>query len=77
MFIPLDAIAHPAQDRAYINIPKLVVGKLPWRERPTGESTRAKMGPPTGEVHALYRSHAATGTSNGPLHAATGLTQPR
>ncbi len=77
MFIPLDAIAHPAQDRAYINIPKLVVGKLPWNERPTGESTRAKMGPPTDEVHALYRSYAPTGTSNGPPHAATGLTERR
>ncbi len=77
MFIPLDAITHRAQDRVYINIPKLVVGKLPWNERPTGESTRAKMGPPTDEVHALYRSYAPTGTSNGPGHAATGLTERR
>jgi ureidoacrylate peracid hydrolase len=60
-FIPLDAVTHSVEDRVYINVPKLVIGKLPWGERPTAEATRAKLGPPAAEVDRLYRSHAPTG----------------
>jgi uncharacterized protein YrrD len=61
-FIPLDAVAHRVQDRVYINVPKLVIGKLPWDERPTSESARSKLGAPVNEVEAMYRSHAPSGT---------------
>ena len=60
-FIPLDAVMHRAQDRVYVNVPKLVVSKMPWGDRPTAEETRAKRGTPAAEVTALYRSHAPTG----------------
>ena len=59
-FIPLDAVMHRAQDRVYVNVPKLVVGKMPWGERPTADGARAKLGAPAAEVGALYRSHAPT-----------------
>jgi hypothetical protein len=61
-FIPLDAVAHRVQDRVYINVPKLVIGKLPWDERPPSESARSKLGAPVNEVEAMYRSHAPSGT---------------
>ena len=60
-YIPLDAVTHRAEDRIYVNVPKLVVGKMPWGDRPTAEETRAKLGPPAADVTALYRSHAPTG----------------
>ena len=60
-FIPVDAVTHRVEGRLFINVPKLVIGKLPWDERPTAETTRAKLGPPAGGVHALYRHHAPSG----------------
>jgi ureidoacrylate peracid hydrolase len=60
-FIPVDAVTHRVADRVFINIPKLVIGKLPWDERPTAETARAKLGPPAAGVDALYRRHAPSG----------------
>ncbi len=59
-FIPLDAVTHRAGDEVFINIPKLVIGKLPWDERPTAETARAKLGTPAAGVDALYRTYAPT-----------------
>ncbi|MDQ3732756.1 MAG: isochorismatase family protein, partial [Actinomycetota bacterium] len=59
--IPFDAVTHRAEDRVYINVPKLVIGKLPWNEPPTADATQSKLGPPASEVTALYRSHAPSG----------------
>lgn len=60
-FIPLDAVSHRAEDRVYINVPKLVIGKLRWTERPTAEAARAKLSDPAAQVAALYRSYTPTG----------------
>jgi ureidoacrylate peracid hydrolase len=60
-YIPLDAVTHRSQDRVFVNVPKLVVGKMPWSEPPTADETRAKWGAPAADVEALYRSHAPTG----------------
>jgi ureidoacrylate peracid hydrolase len=59
-FIPLEAVTHRAGDEIFINIPKLVIGKLPWDERPTAETARAKLGTPAADVDALYRTYAPT-----------------
>lgn len=64
-FIPLDAVVHRCEERVYINVPKLVIGKLPWSERPTADAARAKLGTPAGRVEALYRSYAPTGAPAG------------
>jgi ureidoacrylate peracid hydrolase len=60
-FIPLDAVTHRVADRVFVNVPKLVIGKLPWGEPPTAESARAKLGPPAADVAALYRTYAPSG----------------
>ncbi|SDN10450.1 Nicotinamidase-related amidase [Lentzea albidocapillata subsp. violacea] len=61
LFVPLDAVTHRSGTSTFINIPKLVVSKLPWDERPTAEAAAAKLGPSAAEVAALYRTHAPTG----------------
>jgi nicotinamidase-related amidase len=60
LFIPLDAVIHRSGANAFVNVPKLVVGKLPWDKRPTAEGHRSKVGTPASEVTALYRSYAPT-----------------
>lgn len=44
-YIPLDAVVKVSEGKAFVNVPKLVVGKMPWDEPPTVESRRAKIGP--------------------------------
>jgi ureidoacrylate peracid hydrolase len=60
-FVPLDAVTHRAGDRVYVNVPKLVVGKMPWDQPPTAGARQAQLGPPAAQVDALYRTHAPTG----------------
>ena len=61
IYIPLDAVTHRTEGRVYVNIPKLVVGKLPWSEPPSGADLSAKRGTPQAQVNLLYRSHQPTG----------------
>lgn len=61
LFVPLDAVTRRAGTSTFVNVPKLVVAKLPWDQRPTAEGTKSKFGPPAAEVGALYRTHAPTG----------------
>jgi ureidoacrylate peracid hydrolase len=62
-FIPLDAVMHRAEERVYVNVPKLVVGKMPWGDRPTAADARSKLGSPAAQVEALYRSRGPSGGS--------------
>ena len=57
-YIPLDAVVRRAADTVFINLPKLVVGKMPWDSAPTVHDARAKAGPAATGVEKLYRSHA-------------------
>ncbi|CAN5343770.1 hypothetical protein BH23BAC1_BH23BAC1_07600 [soil metagenome] len=59
-FIPLDAVTKVSGNEVFINIPKLVVDKMPWGKPPTEETFVAKQGPPAADVHKLYRSKAPT-----------------
>jgi ureidoacrylate peracid hydrolase len=59
-YIPGDAIVRRIGDTVFVNVPKLVVGKMPWDNPPSLEDVRAKHGPPAGEVGKLYRSRTAT-----------------
>jgi hypothetical protein len=45
-----------AAGKAFVNVPKLVVGKMPWDASPDQESHRAKTGPPAQQVERLYGS---------------------
>ena len=60
-YIPLDAVTHSMDNRVYINVPKLVVGKLPWGEPPSAAAANEKFGAPKAGVEMLYGSFNPTG----------------
>ncbi len=62
-YIPLDAVVRRVGDEVFVNMPKLVVGKMPWSEKPTTSERREQLGPPAGTVDKLYRSAAPTGSA--------------
>jgi nicotinamidase-related amidase len=57
-YIPLDAVVKRAGNDVFINVPKLVVGKMPWGEPPSRSERREKLGPPASEVERLYGSRS-------------------
>ena len=57
-YIPLDAVAKRSGTDVFINIPKLVVGTMPWSEPPSQNERQAKRGPRAKEVRKLYGSHS-------------------
>jgi ureidoacrylate peracid hydrolase len=57
-YIPQDAVVKRAGKEVFINVPKLVVGKMPWGEPPTRAEQQAKRGPPARDVARLYRSRS-------------------
>ncbi len=61
LFVPLDAVVRRAGTSTFVNVPKLVVAKLPWGQRPSAEAVTSKLGSPAAEVTALYGTHAPTG----------------
>jgi len=60
-YIPLDAVVRRAGGEIFINIPKLVVGKMPWSEKPTRAGRAEKVGTAAASVEKLYRSVDAAG----------------
>lgn len=59
-YIPLDAVVKRAGTDVFVNVPKLVVGEMPWAAPPARAEQRAKYGPPAREVGKLYRSRSPT-----------------
>jgi ureidoacrylate peracid hydrolase len=57
-YIPLDAVTKRSNTDVFINIPKLVVGEMPWGEPPTRSDRREKQGPPASRVEKLYGSRS-------------------
>ncbi|MFN2454524.1 MAG: cysteine hydrolase family protein [Pyrinomonadaceae bacterium] len=57
-YIPLDAVVKRAGTDAFINIPKLFVGEMPWGEPPSRVDRRVKFGPRSTEVDKLYGSRS-------------------
>jgi ureidoacrylate peracid hydrolase len=57
-FIPLDAVVKRAGTEVFINVPRLVIGKMPWSEPPSRTDRQAKYGPRAEEVGKLYRSRS-------------------
>lgn len=62
-FIPLDAVVKRAGTQVFINIPKLIVGKMPWGEPPSTTEQAEKLGPPAGDVEHLYASRSPSSMS--------------
>lgn len=66
-YIPLDAVAKRSGTDVFINIPKLVVGTMPWSQPPSPADRRAKHGPRAAEVSQLYGSRSpSTGERSSP-----------
>lgn len=60
-YIPLDTIVKRAGEKVFINLPKIVVGKMPWENPPTQASQKDKYGPPASQVDNLYLSRSPSG----------------
>ena len=56
LYIPLDAVVNRIEDSVFINVPKLVVGKMEWSEAPRVENQNSKEGPAAARVDRLYGS---------------------
>lgn len=59
-YIPLDAVVKRTGQDVFINVPKMVVGDLPWSEPPTRAKRQEKLGPEAAAVEKLYRSRTPT-----------------
>lgn len=59
-FIPIEAIAKRSGTHVFVNIPKIVVGDMPWGEPPLRAERFAKEGPVSAEVKNLYGSQTPT-----------------
>jgi ureidoacrylate peracid hydrolase len=58
VYVPLDAVVRRAGSTVFINVPKMVVGKMPWKEPPTAEEHDQKTGPSEASVTSLYGAHS-------------------
>ena len=57
-YIPLDSVTKRAGNTVFINVPRLVVAKMPWNAPPTRADRAEKEGPPARTVKKLYGSRA-------------------
>ncbi len=76
-YIPLSAVVRRADDTVSINMPKIVVGKMPWSEPPTRAAQREKEGPAAAGVDRLYRSYGPTGYGAGDRVGGGAANPPR
>ena len=63
LYVPLGAVVRRSGTTVFINVPKLVIGTMPWSEPPTLEAKQEKEGSPAESVDKLYRSRAPTAFS--------------
>lgn len=60
-YIPMDAIVRRSGTDLFINVPKLVAGKMPWTSPPRRTDRKEKNGPPAESVSRLYNSFEPSG----------------
>jgi hypothetical protein len=60
IYIPLDAVVKRSGTNVFINIPKLILGVMPWSEPPSRVGVQAKLGSPADSVDKLYGSRSPT-----------------
>ena len=65
-FIPLEAVVRRAGTDVFINVPKLVIGKMPWGAPPARAEQRAKRGPHAADVQQLYGSRSPSTQERAP-----------
>lgn len=57
-YIPTDAISKVSNGKIYLNIPKIVIGDMPWQKPPSLTDWTIKQGPPTSGINKLYGSRS-------------------
>ncbi len=57
-YIPMEAVVRRAGTDVFINVPKIVVGGMPWSEVPLRAERQAMRGPRAGDVSHLYGSRS-------------------
>ncbi|PPC94671.1 MAG: nicotinamidase-like amidase [Methylotenera sp.] len=60
-YIPRDAVVKQTGKKIFVNIPKMVIGKMPWDAPPTSAGMEEKYGPHSSKVAKLYSSRNPTG----------------
>ena len=55
-YIPLDAVVKKVGRDVFVNIPKLIVGRMPWQVLPSAADHEARRGPRRSDGARLYRS---------------------
>lgn len=65
-YVPLDAVVRCAAGVAFVNMPRLLVTKMPWSQPPTWTERQRKLGPAVAEVEKLYRSRSPSSQRNSP-----------
>ncbi len=65
-YVPFDAINHRSGTDVFINVPKLVVGKMGWDCAPSRQDRAEKNGPSVGSVDKLYGSFEPTDSQKEP-----------
>ncbi|MBA3526571.1 MAG: cysteine hydrolase [Sphingomonas sp.] len=68
-YIPMDAVVRRSGTDVFINVPKLVAGKMPWTSRPSATDRKQKDGPAAASVAKLYNSFEPTGRRGDPASA--------
>lgn len=63
-YIPMDTVVRRSGTDVFVNLPKLVAGKMPWTDRPRRSDRKEKEGPAAASVQKLYASYAPTGQSS-------------
>ncbi len=56
LFVPLDAVVRRSAGEVVLNVPWLLVPKLPWRAAPRRAARTQMLGPAAKDVERLYRS---------------------
>jgi len=64
-YIPLDAVIKRNGTNVIINVPKIIVDKMPWTEPPTNTTLKEKQGQPAAQIDKLYNSYAPTNRLSG------------
>ena len=65
-YIPFDAVVKKVGSTVFVNVPKLIVAKMPWDAPPSAADQQAKRGASAPDTKHLYGSRGPTGSSESP-----------
>jgi len=60
-YVPMEAVVRRSGADVFVNVPKMVAGKMPWTSRPVKADRMEKEGPAAASVAKLYNSYEPTG----------------